>query len=82
MRFRAANFAYFAVAFFGSVFLVNGMKEVMPKATYDSIVGISQSPSERYSGALPEATLVYPWSPILYIYDHEPSTQSLRTHTP
>ena len=26
-------------------------------------------------------TLPYPWSPILYIYDHEPSIQYLRTHT-
>ena len=41
MRFRAANIAYFAVAFFGAVLLVNGMTEVLPSRTYDSIVGIS-----------------------------------------
>ena len=42
MRFRAANIAYFAILFFGSVFVVNGMTEVLPTRTYDSIVGISQ----------------------------------------
>ena len=39
---RAKNVAYFAVAFFGAVFLVNGMKEVMSKQTYDSIASIAQ----------------------------------------
>ena len=42
MRFRAANFAYFAVAFFGAAFLVNGISEVMPKQTYESLANISQ----------------------------------------
>ena len=42
MRFRAANIAYFTVAFFGAAFLVNGIKEVMSKRTYDSIATISQ----------------------------------------